>query len=66
IVNLLDPDIVVIGGGVTKIGEPLFSKLRQTVPQRSVNPFAAQTPIVPAQLENDAGIFGAAAVILSR
>ncbi len=66
IVNLLDPDIVVIGGGVSKIGEPLFSKIRQTVPQRSVNPFAAQTPIVPARLENDAGIFGAAAVILSR
>ena len=66
IVSLLDPDIIVIGGGVSKIGEPLFQKIRETVPCRSVNPFAAETPIVAAQLQSDVGIFGAAAVILSR
>lgn len=66
VVSLLDPDIIIIGGGVSRIGEPLFSKMRQTMPRRTINSFASQTPIVPAQLKNDAGIFGAAAVILSR
>lgn len=66
IVNLLDPDVIVIGGGVSKIGEPLFRKIRETVPCLSVNPFASKTPIVAAQLQSDVGIFGAAAVILSR
>jgi glucokinase len=65
VVSLLDPDIIVIGGGVSHIGEPLFSRLRQLVPRRTINPFAAQTPIVPAALDRDVGIYGGAAVILS-
>jgi glucokinase len=65
VVSLLDPDIIVIGGGVSRIGEPLFSKLRELVPRRTINPFAAQTPIVPAALDRDVGIYGGAAVILS-
>jgi glucokinase len=65
IISLLDPDIIVIGGGVSRIGEPLFRKIRETAPRRTINTFAGQTPIVPAQLERDVGIFGAAAVILA-
>ena len=64
VISLLDPDIVILGGGVSKIGEPLFARLRDIAPRRTINPFAAQTPIVPAQLEKDVGIFGGAAVIL--
>lgn len=65
VVSLLDPDIIVIGGGVSRIGEPLFRKLRETVPRRTINPFAADTPIVPAELDQDVGIYGGAAVILA-
>ena len=65
VISLLDPSIVVLGGGVSRIGEPLFAKIRQTAPKRTVNPFAAEIPIVPAQLGPDVGIFGAAAVILT-
>jgi glucokinase len=65
VVSLLDPDVIVIGGGVSRIGEPLFRKLRETVPRRTINPFAAATPIVPAALDRDVGIYGGAAVILS-
>ncbi len=65
VVSLLDPDIIVIGGGVSRIGEPLFRTLREAVPKRTINPFAAQTPIVPAALDRDVGIYGGAAVILS-
>jgi glucokinase len=65
VVSLLDPNIIVIGGGVARIGEPLFAKLRALVPGRTINQFAAQTPIVPAALASDAGIIGAASVVLA-
>lgn len=63
-ISLLDPDIIVIGGGVSRIGEPLFSRLRKIAPTRTINPFAAETPIVPAQLADRVGILGAAAIVL--
>lgn len=64
IVSLLDPDIIVLGGGVAEIGEPLFETIRREVPNRTINPFARQTPIVKAALERDVGILGAAALLL--
>ncbi len=59
-ISLLDPDVIVIGGGVSQLGESLFSRLRALTPARSINLFAHQTPIVPAQLGPDAGLLGAA------
>ena len=63
-ISVLDPDIVVIGGGVAQIGETLFEKLRAATPRRTINQFASETPIVPAALSRDAGILGAASVVL--
>jgi len=64
VVSLLDPDIIVIGGGVSKIGEPLFEKLRAIVPGRTVNPHASRLPIVPAKFGAEAGVVGSAAVVM--
>jgi glucokinase len=64
IVSLLDPEIIVLGGGVMRIGEPLFTRLRAIVPARTVNPYAAEIPIVPAHFGAEAGVVGAAAVML--
>jgi glucokinase len=64
VVSLLDPDIVVIGGGMSQIGEPLFERIRREVPRRTINKFAAETPIVPAKLRENCGIIGAATVAL--
>ena len=65
-ISILDPDIIVIGGGVAQIGEPVFSRLRRIAPTRTINQFAAATPIVPAQLGANAGILGAAAVVMEQ
>ena len=65
LISLLDPEIIVIGGGISQIGEPLFTRLRREIPSRTINQFAAETPVVPAQFGSNAGIFGAAAVVLS-
>lgn len=60
IISLLDPSVIVIGGGVSRIGDPLFERLRRMVPSRTINQFARTTPIVPAALGADCGIIGAA------
>ncbi len=61
VISLLDPDVIVIGGGMIKIGEPLFERLRAQTPRWTINHFASSTPIVPAGLGADAGIIGGAA-----
>jgi glucokinase len=64
VVSLFDPDIIVIGGGVSKIGEPLFEKLRAIVPTRTINPYAHELPIVPAHFGAESGIVGAATIVM--
>ncbi|HUS05722.1 MAG TPA: ROK family protein [Bryobacteraceae bacterium] len=66
LVSLIDPDVIVVGGGLSQIGDPLFTRLRRIVPTRTINQFAPETPIVPAKLAAHAGVFGAASVVLSQ
>jgi glucokinase len=63
LINLFDPDTIVIGGGVTQIGEPLFQTVRDYVSHHAFNPSGRHTAIVPAKLMQDAGLIGAAALI---
>jgi glucokinase len=60
IVWLLNPDAVVIGGGVARAGDRLFNPIRDTVKQRTSAVFYESLEIVPATLGNDAGIIGSA------
>jgi len=64
VISLLDPGVVVIGGGVARIGEPLFGRLRAVAPRWTVNPYAREIPILPAELGEASGVIGAAAVAL--
>ena len=66
IVSLLDPDIIVLGGGVTQTGDPLFNAIRKELPARTINRNARETPVVRAQLNRDVGIFGAAALVMAE
>ncbi|MBI4166735.1 MAG: ROK family protein [Acidobacteria bacterium] len=64
-ITLLDPEAIVIGGGVARIGKPLFDKVRQTIPHYTINrQFAVKTPILPAKLKTNVGVFGAASLFL--
>jgi len=63
-ITLFDPDAIVIGGGVSQIGKPLFNKIKETIPQYTINRFAAETPVLPAKLQKNVGVCGAAAVFL--
>ena len=57
-INLLDPEIIALGGGVSHAGEFLFAPVRQNVRKKCF--FEEIGAIMPAQLGNDAGIVGAA------
>lgn len=59
--NLINPGVVVVGGGVASIGEAFFGPLQAAV-QRYAYPTVRGTPIIPAQLGADAGVVGAGAL----
>jgi len=63
--SLFDPEAIIIGGGVAQIGKPLFEKIRQTMPHYTINRrFVEKLPILPAKLQKNVGIYGAASVFL--
>ena len=63
--NTTDPEMFMIGGGVSRAGEVLFAPLREHF---KVYAFKScrETPIVPAILGNDAGIYGSVRLIVGE
>ncbi len=66
IVWLLNPDRIVIGGGVARAGEYVFEPIRRVIEERTMKIFHEGLTIVPAKLGNDAGIIGSAALALDE
>jgi glucokinase len=67
IVNLLhlfDPRMVILGGGVSRSGELWWAAVRAEVERRAMPIYLQGLQIVPAALGDDAGLYGAAAMIL--
>jgi len=63
---LCDPDLILIGGGIAAAGDLLFQPMRRTVQHRSRISAFDVSKIVPAELGNDAGMYGAAALAWER
>ncbi|MHB1328477.1 MAG: ROK family protein [Gemmatimonadales bacterium] len=64
LINILNPEIVVICGGVTQAGDRLFTPLRREVTRRAFRPAVEVCRIVPGELPGTAGVVGAAKVFL--
>lgn len=62
IINILNPEMVVIAGGVTRAGDTLFEPLRAEVRRRAFKSAQECCRIVSAELPGTAGVVGAAAV----
>jgi glucokinase len=62
IVDLLDPDVIVIGGGVAAMLKNFFDKIKCGMPDWCVNPRASEIPLLMAHYGADAGIAGGAAL----
>lgn len=58
--NIFQPEIIAIGGGISKEGDYLIEPIREYVYNTGFNKHMTKTKIVAAQLFNDAGIIGAA------
>ena len=58
ILNILDPEVIAIGGGLSGAGEFLFEPLRRLAGEKCF--YSLHGDIVPARLGNDAGMIGAA------
>jgi glucokinase-like ROK family protein len=59
LVNFFNPDMIVIGGGVSNIGDLLLSSIRQTVLRRSTPLATRDLLIVFSEIGSDAGVVGA-------
>ena len=59
IVNVFDPDLVVIGGGFAAAGSLLLDPARAVVEREALVPSRTRVRIVRAQLGPDAGVIGA-------
>jgi glucokinase len=66
ILNIFNPQVVVICGGVTLAGDKLFVPLRSEVKRRAFKPAVDACRIVPGELTGTAGVWGAAAVFIKR
>lgn len=60
LINIMDPEVIAIGGGVSKAGDFLLSKIREKSSNHVVFKSIKHANIVLAELGNDAGIVGAA------
>lgn len=65
LINIWRPDIVVLGGGIGANTTDLFlPSCRTVIDQFKYGDWALEIPLVPAKLGKDAGVYGAAALVL--
>jgi glucokinase-like ROK family protein len=64
IINLLNPELIVIGGGVSKAGEFFFEEIRNVIKKRAFTTMVKTPEIVISSLNEDASSIGAAALVL--
>ncbi len=62
--NLLNPEKIILGGGIAQNGDLLFKPVVQTLAKKAFPIAAASVKVVPAELGVDAGLIGAAALAL--
>jgi glucokinase len=60
LINALDPEVVILGGGITKAGGALFNPLARILKECEWRPGGSRARIVRAKLAERAGAFGAA------
>lgn len=61
--TVVDPDVILIGGGVSRAGQPLVDAVEKYYKKYAFTP-CKETPIRLAELGNDAGIYGSAKLVV--
>lgn len=63
-ISIFDPEMIIIGGGVSKAGDIVFDTIRKVVNKRCFKTMAESCEIVPAGLGAEAGVVGAVALAI--
>ncbi|MFH1269563.1 MAG: ROK family protein [Candidatus Omnitrophota bacterium] len=63
VINLLNPDCIVIGGGVAGAGKVLFDNIRKIILRQAMSVQAGHVKVHKAKLGNNAGLIGAAILV---
>lgn len=66
IVDLLEPDIIVVGGGISHLVAQWFDRIASQLPFWSVNARCGEIPFAEAKYRADSGVVGAAALCVAR
>jgi glucokinase len=66
LLNIFNPEVVVLAGGVTQAGDSLFEPLRAEVRRRAFKPAVDACRIVPGTLQGTAGVVGAVATFAQQ
>jgi len=64
LITAFSPEIVILGGGLTKAGDKLFNRIREVVRERVKLVPVKLIPIVKARLGENVGIIGAASLVI--
>ncbi|MDD3725770.1 MAG: ROK family protein [Candidatus Ratteibacteria bacterium] len=66
LVNLLNPELIVIGGGISQNVEVMFETIEKTIKERAMRILAENVKVVQSSLGTDAGIISAGALLFQK
>ncbi|MCK4927272.1 MAG: ROK family protein, partial [Candidatus Aenigmarchaeota archaeon] len=66
LVNVLNPDIIVIGGGVSQLPSPVYTRLEKEVKRFALPVLTRNLKIVRHKISDSAGLLGAAALVFEN
>jgi glucokinase len=65
LLHLFDPELIIIGGGVSRAGELILAPVRKVIAERAMPGFR-QAKVVTSALGDDSGLYGAVALVLEK
>lgn len=63
LVNILNPEVIIVGGGVAQAGDILLDPIREQIKRRALKISADTVKVVPAELGESAGVVGASLLV---
>ncbi|MCS7180030.1 MAG: ROK family protein [bacterium] len=66
LVNLLNPDLIIIGGGIAQVGKILFETIEKVIKERAMRILTQNLKILPAGLGINSGIVASAALVFQK
>ncbi|NCO66195.1 MAG: hypothetical protein AUK32_06505 [Candidatus Aquicultor secundus] len=66
VINIFNPELVILGGGMAEAGDLVLAPARKVIAERTLHPNQDVAEVVLADLGNQAGLLGAAALVFNQ